>query len=126
MFLLVSLRAEPTLSFATRWLNVALGNRLTRFMADTSYAVYRFHGFYILLAGGTLCSQGGFMPHRAFLRTGLLTTITLLGTYALAWVLHVTVEKPAIEAGKQIVKWIDSQHSVLFVRAGLRSEKSSV
>jgi peptidoglycan/LPS O-acetylase OafA/YrhL len=80
-----------------------LSNRLTRFMAEMSYSVYLTHGLFIALLGGWLYSQPYVIALRPVFRTMLLTIITVIGSYGLAWFLHRLIEKPGIEIGRRCI-----------------------
>jgi peptidoglycan/LPS O-acetylase OafA/YrhL len=87
-----------------RWL---LGNRLMQFMADTSYAVYLIHGFFISLIGGNvLLSMPRYAHLRAPMRVIILMAITIVGAYATGWFLHRFVERPGIALGRVLVRTI--------------------
>jgi peptidoglycan/LPS O-acetylase OafA/YrhL len=78
-----------------------LSNRLTRFMAEMSYGVYLTHGLIIGVLGGWLFSQHAVLALRPVFRTVLLTSITVIGSYGIAWVLHKWIEKPGIAYGRR-------------------------
>ena len=81
-----------------------LGNRLTRFMADTSYSVYLIHGFFISFIGAWLFMQPRFVHLHPKVRVGILCLITMAGSYGVGWVLYNLVERPGIEAGRWIIR----------------------
>jgi peptidoglycan/LPS O-acetylase OafA/YrhL len=85
-------------------INHLLGNRLANFLADTSYAVYLTHGFFVSLAGGWLFSQARFVAMSPRHRVAVLSLITLAGCYTLSWILHWCVERPGIKLGRKAVE----------------------
>ena len=85
-------------------LKFLLGNRVTRFMADVSYSVYLIHFFFIFLFGGWLFSQPAALRLPASTRVLILTGVTLMGTYLVAWILHHLIEKPGIALGRKIIQ----------------------
>jgi len=88
------------------FLNRIFANRLTRFMADTSYSVYLIHGTFIALIGGYLFKQPQFVQLAAPIRVGLLTVSVILCSYLTALALYRWVEKPGIQFGRQMIKKI--------------------
>jgi peptidoglycan/LPS O-acetylase OafA/YrhL len=88
-----------------KWiLSKLLGNRVMGFLADTSYAVYLVHGFFISLAGGWMYSHPQFMQLDPRTRVLALIAVTLAGTFPIAWLLHRFVEKPGIQLGRSITQ----------------------
>jgi peptidoglycan/LPS O-acetylase OafA/YrhL len=83
-------------------LSGVLGCTVARFLADTSYAVYLFHGFFIQLFGGWLYAQP-WAEHLGH-RLTMLILVVLIGSYALGWFLHRFVERPGIRLGRLVVK----------------------
>jgi peptidoglycan/LPS O-acetylase OafA/YrhL len=81
-----------------------LGNRLTRFMADTSYAVYLLHGFFISMVGAWLFDHPGFVRLAPPLRVLVLILITVAGSYAMAWLVHRWIELPGIALGRGLLR----------------------
>lgn len=98
-----SIAAEPMIRYPGWILNRLLGNRLTRFLADTSYAVYLFHGFFISVVGGWLVRDEVFGSLRPVFRTAILGLATTILTYAVAWPVHRFIELPCIRAGRRLV-----------------------
>ncbi|MCC9604526.1 acyltransferase [Blastopirellula sp. JC732] len=68
-------------------------NRVTNFLADVSYPLYVIHGIAGYVALALLMRQGA-SPSAA------LFSVTI-GCFAVAWLLHVTVEKPTQKLGKK-------------------------
>ncbi|HXG48228.1 MAG TPA: hypothetical protein VNO52_11440 [Methylomirabilota bacterium] len=71
-------------------------------MADTSYAVYLFHGVFLSLLGGRLAASGWFLERAPMERVAVLFVAVGLCSYAFAWVLHRAVERPFIHLGRQV------------------------
>jgi peptidoglycan/LPS O-acetylase OafA/YrhL len=97
-----------------------LDNRAVRFLAETSYAVYLVHGFWIALAGAWLFQQPSFMELKPWARVFVLIGVTALGSYAAAWFLYRYVERPGIAAGRAISSYV----SVSPPQAGRGSAKT--
>ena len=87
-----------------RVLSTLLGNRVTRFMADTSYAVYLIHGIFISLAGAWLFQRAPFLRLPPPLRVCVLLLVTVAGSYGLGWLLHVCIERPGIRLGHWLMR----------------------
>jgi peptidoglycan/LPS O-acetylase OafA/YrhL len=93
-------------------LTALLGNRVTRFMADVSYGVYLVHGFFVSLFGGWLFSQPAALRLPAATRVLILTTVTLIGTYLVAWIIHHLLEKPGIGLGRKIIQRLATRSGI--------------
>jgi peptidoglycan/LPS O-acetylase OafA/YrhL len=87
---------------ARKLLSRILGNGIMRFLAETSYAVYLVHGFFISMAGGWMYSHPQFMQLEPRTRVMALIAVTLGGTFPVAWVLHRFIEVPGINLGRSI------------------------
>jgi len=83
---------------------VLLGNRLTKFLADTSYAVYLFHGFAISELGARLFMSRWFTNCSSLLQVLVLSLGVTFLTYPIAYLIHRTVEVPFISFGKRLSK----------------------
>lgn len=110
-----SVAAEPMIRYPGRILNRLLGNRLARFLADTSYAVYLFHGFFISVVGGWLVRDEVLGGLRPVFRTAILGIATTTLTYAAAWVVHRYIELPCIRVGRRVVD-ISVPHRISIVK----------
>jgi peptidoglycan/LPS O-acetylase OafA/YrhL len=110
-----SVAAEPIIRYPGRILNRLLGNRLTRFLADTSYAVYLVHGFFISVVGGWLVRDEVLGSLRPVFRTAILGMATTVLSYAVAWVVHHYIELPFIRVGRRMVD-ISGPHSMSIVK----------
>lgn len=95
--------SESLLSGARKLLTPVLCNRLTRFMSEMSYGVYLAHGLVIAILGGCLFSQASVLHLRPVFRTMLLTFVTVVGSYGIAWIMNRAIEKPGIELGRKCV-----------------------
>lgn len=98
-----SVATEPMIRCPGWILSRLLGNRLTRFLADTSYAVYLFHGFFISVVGGWLVRDEVLGSLRPVFRTAILGLVTTILTYAVAWAMHRFIELPCIRVGRRVV-----------------------
>ncbi|MCW2583984.1 MAG: acyltransferase [Klenkia sp.] len=76
----------------TGWLR----SRPMAFLGRISYAFYLTHNFALNAAEAVI-------PQRSFLLSLLSSAIAMVLAVGLAWVLHVTVEKPFIELGRRVV-----------------------
>ncbi len=100
-------------SGADRWgplrrgLAALLGNRVTAFMADTSYSVYLVHGLFISMYGAWLFNQESFGMRSPPQQVLILWLGVVAGSYTLAWLLFRYVERPGIALGRRIVARID-------------------
>jgi peptidoglycan/LPS O-acetylase OafA/YrhL len=92
-------KVEP----AVAWLRGLLGNRISRFMADTSYGVYLIHGFFISFVGGWFYRGPAVGAVGSATRLVLLTVITIVGAYSVSMVLYHYVERPGIELGRRLL-----------------------
>lgn len=90
-------------AFWRSWLNGLLANRVARFMADTSYAVYLLHGFAIALLGGYLYEQQGVLSLAPPMRVAILCLLVIPVSYILATVSCRLVEKPGILLGRAVI-----------------------
>ena len=77
-----------------------LGNRFTRFMADMSYSVYLFHGFFISACGNLLFTNRAFLDLGARQRVFVMIPLVVIGSYALAFVVFHLIERPGIQWGR--------------------------
>lgn len=94
--------------------NKFLGNKLMGFLADTSYGVYLFHGFFICFIGRYLFDSDWFMLLASPLKVGILLLAVILCVYPLAWGLYRAIELPFIRFGKQQSKLsIKAQISII-------------
>ena len=85
----------------------ALGNSLTRFMADTSYCVYLFHGFFISACGSMLYRNDRFLRLADQERVLIVVLIVVLCSYGLAVAVYRTVELPGIRLGRRVIgRWL--------------------
>lgn len=94
------LRSSPF----SRVTKTLLGNRFTKFLADTSYAVYLFHCFALWGLGGRLFTMPWFKDLSSPLQVSVLTLGVIFLTYPLSYIIHRTVELPFIDFGKRVVK----------------------
>jgi peptidoglycan/LPS O-acetylase OafA/YrhL len=106
-FLVLLINSDAQKSWFIRKTDFVLGNRLTKFMADTSYSVYLFHGFAISELGAYLFSRPDFLALRSPFRVAILTFGVLCLTYSFAFIVHKFVEVPFIRLGRSLVKQID-------------------
>jgi peptidoglycan/LPS O-acetylase OafA/YrhL len=88
-----------------------LGNSLTKFMADVSYGVYLVHGFFISILGGWLYSQPFTAAWSPLHRLAWLLLGTVIGAYAVAFLLHISVERPGINLGRKILSRLRANRS---------------
>jgi peptidoglycan/LPS O-acetylase OafA/YrhL len=95
--------SDVLLAGVRRAVNGLLGNRVMRFMADTSYGVYLVHGFFISMAGGWMYRQKWLLDLTPPQRVLWLTLVVFMGAYFSAWVLHYLVEKPGIALGRRLL-----------------------
>jgi peptidoglycan/LPS O-acetylase OafA/YrhL len=83
-------------------LSAALGGGVFRFMGEVSYGVYLLHLIVMLPVAALVASNLGTGAPSA-LRAGLCLAIVLPLAYGGAWLLLVTVERPGIALGRQVV-----------------------
>ncbi len=95
----VTNESEFLLFQTRRILSPVLCNRVTRFMSEMSYGVYLIHGLFIALAGGWLYSQPSVLALRPVFRTMILTAVTVVGSYGIAWVLNRYACRKAVGIG---------------------------
>jgi peptidoglycan/LPS O-acetylase OafA/YrhL len=87
-----------------RGLATLLGNRLTHFLADTSYGLYLVHGLFISLVGGWMYRQAPFLSLEPRARVLALVTVTMVGSYSVAWLLYRFIEQPGIILGRSLTR----------------------
>ena len=99
----VTQEGKPASGFS-RVLSRLLGNKVTRFLADTSYCVYLFHGFFISACGRFLYTNPQFLALAPPQRVLIVFLVVALGTYALAFALYHLIERPGIEFGRRLIR----------------------
>jgi peptidoglycan/LPS O-acetylase OafA/YrhL len=90
-----------------RWASIVenfLSNRLSRFLADVSYAVYLVHILLMIPLLRFLCSFPWFVHQRSGFRFLILTSVAGPATYGVAWMLFRIVETRGIQLGKM---WVE-------------------
>ena len=95
--------SESLVKLPKNALSALLSNRISKFLADTSYAVYLIHGFFIALLGGWLYKQPYVISQRPVVRTLVLTLMTIVFTYSLSWLMHNWIELRCIAVGRKIL-----------------------
>jgi len=81
-----------------------LSNKISDFMADTSYSVYLAHNFILAPSIALLASFGWYVSLPGIVRFSLLFLAVASLTYWSAWLLYNYVEKPGVTLGKAILK----------------------
>ena len=113
--LVISLGASENYTEKDGWLrwpkclNCLLANRLTRFMADTSYSVYLIHGTFIAILGGVFYQQEPFLHLTPPVRVAILTGAVLVCSYLAGYLLFRFVERPGIQFGRNLVRKMSSK-----------------
>jgi peptidoglycan/LPS O-acetylase OafA/YrhL len=85
-----------------------LGNRLTHYMAEASYSVYLFHGFFLSIAGAYLYRIPQYAAMSPATRYALLLILVTIGAYSSAAILARLIEQPGIRLGKRLAAKIGS------------------
>jgi len=80
-----------------------VNSRIVNFASDSSYAVYLFHGFYISSAGLLINASPYLQSLTPSQRVATMIIYVSCFTYATAHVVYRFVEKPFIDAGKNII-----------------------
>lgn len=75
--------------------------RVTRLLADTSYSVYLFHGIVGFFLLGRLIPSAGI---------GLALTVTVPAMFAFVLLVHHTIEKPMLNAGRWLARRVARRH----------------
>ncbi len=83
------------------WLQGALSSRVARFAGDTSYALYLVHLLVLIPMAAWLAMIADYVALPLGLRLVVLTGLTALIAYPLAWVLYHVVERPGIALGRR-------------------------
>jgi len=99
-----------------RWVSMIgqfLSNRLSRFLADVSYAVYLLHLLVMLPLLKMLCGFPWFVQERGGVRFLILTLIAGPITYGLAWILFLTLETRGIQLGKLCIDRVFASRMLL-------------
>ncbi len=81
-----------------------LSNKISHFMADTSYSVYLAHELILIPSIALLASFAWYVSLPGIVRFSLLFLEVASLTYCLGWLLYNHVEKPGITLGKAILK----------------------
>ncbi|HUS22614.1 MAG TPA: acyltransferase [Aeromicrobium sp.] len=77
---------------APRWLQRPFDNAVARKLGEISYGLYLWHAIVIWMALTVV-----HLPVHGALNASIYLTVVLFGTIGLAWLSHVTIERPAIE-----------------------------
>jgi peptidoglycan/LPS O-acetylase OafA/YrhL len=77
-----------------------LSNKVSVFLGDTSYGFYLVHLLILLPVAGTLASIPSYVAAPMLIRFFLCAVLTALPGYAIAWLLHRTIELKFIWVGK--------------------------
>src|SRR5262249_40542390 len=83
--------------------NRLLASPLMRWMGDVSYGVYLLHLLLLIPIAGWVARELGADAH-GVLRFATALTITAAITYAVAHLLHLTVEQGGIRLGKRLLQ----------------------
>ncbi|MFT4174118.1 MAG: acyltransferase [Rhodocyclaceae bacterium] len=75
------------------------------FLGDTSYAVYLVHLLVLMPVAGNFALREWYRDLGQWDRFALCFAVSTPIIYALAWALHVCVERPGIAAGRAVVQW---------------------
>jgi len=84
------------------WVRRVFSAKPAVFFGDTSYGFYLLHLLILLPVAATLAATPGYSQAPALLRFGLCVVFTAPVTYAIAWILHRTIETRFIEMGKSL------------------------
>ncbi|MFA9441833.1 acyltransferase family protein [Uliginosibacterium sp. sgz301328] len=76
------------------------------FLGDTSYAVYLVHLLVLMPVAGNFALRAGYRNLAEWERFGLCFVIATPIIYALAWVLHLCIERPGISMGRSVVEGV--------------------
>ncbi len=86
------------------WLNRCLSGRLSKFLGDTSYAVYLVHYFILLPILSFLFHQENYVALNPYFRLIIAFALTVIPVYSIAYLLYRFVEIPGIQLGRNILK----------------------
>ena len=81
-----------------------LANKLSTFLADTSYSVYLLHTLIMLPLAALMVSFSPYVSLPGVMRFGILFLVVVSITYGIGWLLYNYVEKPGISFGKRVIK----------------------
>ena len=76
-----------------------LRSRPARFLSDTSYGLYLFHGFRLSILSSRVMAALGPGPAGA----AVMTLVVVVSAFALAWLVFSPVERPGIWTTKQLL-----------------------
>lgn len=97
-----------------------LGGKIAGFLAETSYSVYLFHGFFISLFGGYLFSNHSFLVLTPPLRVAILFFLVSVMSYLVSYANYKFIELPFISLGKKISSNFTSPFIAPFKSSGFR------
>jgi len=102
LFILLLIAVLWLAPYRPRWLHNILENRVVRFMSDTSYSVYLFHGFFISIVGSRIARWlwATDVPKPVAFAAIWIAVIGLV--YPCAYLSYRFVEVPGIRLGKRI------------------------
>ncbi|MBL8013687.1 MAG: acyltransferase, partial [Candidatus Omnitrophica bacterium] len=80
-----------------------LSNRITRWLADMSYAAYLVHLLIMIPLGELFLKSHLYAQAPGSARFALILVCTVIPTYSMAWVLYKFVEQPGILFGKKLI-----------------------